>query len=361
MGSAATALRRGRAPLLAVGALALLAGLWGALARLGVTVAPDSVQSAHGILLVMGFLGVVIGLERAVALGTRAAYAAPALAAAGTVATLLGLPLAPWLFAAAAAAFASVCLVMYRMRPEVPTAAMAAGGAAWVVAAVAVAMGVAPASAVPLLAAFLVLTVGGERVGLSRLARPPRVSAPLFAAASALLLAGAAAALVDPAGARVAGAGLLALAAWLALWDIAWRNVRRSGVTRYMATALVAGYAWLAVAGVVWVLAPGAPTVFLYDAFIHAVTIGFVLSMIFAHELMIVPALLGITLRFTRAFYVPLVLLHASLAARIAGDVLGDANVWRWAGATNVAAVLLFLAVSVASALRRSAGPVAAA
>jgi hypothetical protein len=111
---------------------------------------------------------------------------------------------------------------------------------------------------------------------------------------------------------------------------------------------------WLAVAGVVWIVAPDAPTVFLYDAFIHAVTVGFVLSMIFAHELMIVPALLGITLRFTRVFYVPLLILHASLAVRIAGDVLGSDAVWRWAGATNVVAVLLFLAVSVASALKRS-------
>ncbi|MBU6424054.1 MAG: hypothetical protein KGQ88_08480, partial [Chloroflexi bacterium] len=69
-----------------------------------------------------------------------------------------------------------------------------------------------------------------------------------------------------------------------------------------------------------------------------------------AHELVIVPAVLGIALPFSRAFYAPLALLHVSLAARIAGDVLGDVSVWQWSAATNVAAVLLFAAVSVASA-----------
>jgi len=101
---------------------------------------------------------------------------------------------------------------------------------------------------------------------------------------------------------------------------------------------------------VTWILAPDGATVFAYDALVHTVFVGFVMSMIFAHELVIVPAVAGIALPFTRAFYLPLALLHASLTARIAGDAAGDAGVWQWAATTNVIAVLLFAAVTVGSA-----------
>ncbi len=85
VGSAASGWRRGRAALLAFGAIALVAGLWGALARLGLPVnAPATLPASHGLLMTMGFLGTVISLERAVALGRRPAYAAAALAETGT-------------------------------------------------------------------------------------------------------------------------------------------------------------------------------------------------------------------------------------------------------------------------------------
>ncbi len=339
---------------MALAAVALTAALWGALARLGLGIpAPDTFTASHGLLMTMGFLGTVIGMERAVALGKRAGYAAPVLGAAGAAALLVGLPVALWILAAAGIAFALTCAYMWRLRPELPIATMAVGGIAWAAAAVGVALGLPVSRSVPLLAAFLILTVVGERVELSKLARPPRWSAVPFALGCALLVGGAAGAIVSVDATRVAGVGLIVLAAWLGRWDIAWRSVRRSGVTRYMAAALLAGYAWLAVAGVVWVAAPDASTLFAYDALIHTVVVGFVLSMIFAHALMIVPAILGIPLTFTRAFYAPLALLHGSLAARIAGDAVGDVTVWQWASIANVLAVLLFVAVSVRSARLR--------
>ena len=351
VGRAASVDRRGRVVLFALAALALLAGLWGALGRLGVSLAaPAPAMAWHGALMTMGFLGSVISLERAVAVGRPWAYLAPAAAGAGTLLLLAGAPFALWAFVAAASVFTIVCAYMWSVRADIPTGAMAVGGAAWVVAALALAMRAPVAGVVQLLAAFLVLTVAGERVGLSKIAHPPRWSPVPFAIGCALLIVGALVALGSADGIRLAGLGLLTLAVWLGLWDLAWRNVRRTGVTRYMAVALVAGYVWLAVAGLAWVLTPDTSTVFAFDAQIHTVFVGFVLSMIFAHELMIVPALLGIALPFTRAFYVPLVLLHASLAARVAGDVLADAQIWQWASLANVVAVALFAAVSVAAA-----------
>ena len=55
--------------LVALAGLALLAGLWGGLLRIGWSLPPLEAQLAtlHGPLMVGGFLGVVIALERAVA------------------------------------------------------------------------------------------------------------------------------------------------------------------------------------------------------------------------------------------------------------------------------------------------------
>ncbi|MDE3101569.1 MAG: hypothetical protein KGJ98_04970 [Chloroflexota bacterium] len=348
---AAPRFARGRAPFLVVAVAALLGGLWGALARLGLDVAaPATVIASHGALMSMGFLGTVIALERAVALKRRAAYAAPTLAAIGSVGLLVGLPFALWILAAGGLAFAITSAYMWHVRREAGIATMGVGGAAWMLASVCLALGVPISRLIPLVAAFLVLTIVGERLELSALTHPPAWSRVAFTGAAALVVVGAVVAVHWPPATVAAGIGLLALAAWLGVWDIAWRTVRRGGVTRYIAVALIAGYVWLAAGGITWVLVPDAPTMFAYDALIHTVFVGFVLSMIFAHELVIVPAVLGIALPFSRAFYAPLVLLHLSLAARIAGDVLGDVSVWQAAAATNVIAVLLFAAVTVASA-----------
>lgn len=181
----------------------------------------------------------------------------------------------------------------------------------------------------------------------------------LFAGAAGLFAAGLLASLAAgpspatggtvPAGIRVTGAGLIALALWLARYDVAGRTIRGHGLTRYMAAALLTGYAWLAVAGGLWAgvgqMADGGA----YDAELHAVFLGFVMSMIFAHAPVIVPSVLGRPLPFRSYLYVPLVLLHASLILRLAGgDWAGSTGAWQWGGALNETAILLFLAIAAA-------------
>ncbi len=63
----------GRQPILAIGLLSMACGLWLGLVRLGWNLPlpwPDRLI-AHGPLMVCGFLGTLISLERAVALGAR--------------------------------------------------------------------------------------------------------------------------------------------------------------------------------------------------------------------------------------------------------------------------------------------------
>ncbi len=71
-----------RLPILLLGMLSLLGGVLAGLARLDWSV-PDAAAAAaglHGALLISAFFGTVISLERAVAIGHRWAYLAPATA-----------------------------------------------------------------------------------------------------------------------------------------------------------------------------------------------------------------------------------------------------------------------------------------
>src|SRR6185436_17959923 len=96
--------------------------------------------------------------------------------------------------------------------------------------------GVGLQPALPWWFGFIVLTIAAERLEMTRLTRRhPLAEVSLFAVLLGLL-AGAALSPSDalPGGALY-GASLLALAVWLARFDIARHTVRAQGLPRYMA------------------------------------------------------------------------------------------------------------------------------
>jgi hypothetical protein len=338
-----------RAPLVALGVTALFAGLWGGLLRLGLWVpgAHSDLAEMHGPLMTLGFLGTLISLERAVALGRAWGFAAPLASGVGSLAAAAGAPGAfgPALLAFAAAVLVVEHVVIDRLHRTAHNAVMALGALAWLAAAVLWLAGDDTARFVPLLAGFLVLTIVGERLELSRLRGLGGVRRAALLGAIALLVAGLALSIpAESAGMRLAGAGLLAQAAWLARYDIARRTVHGGGVTRFMAVALLAGYFWLGVAGLLWLLHGLSPGGYIYDAQLHALFLGFVMSMVFAHAPVIVPAVLRVRLPFRPRFYLHLALLHASLALRvIGGDWANNLRMWQWGGVASELAIVVFL------------------
>ncbi|MFN8215741.1 MAG: hypothetical protein U0R71_04010 [Solirubrobacterales bacterium] len=348
--------------------VALLAGLWAGLLRLGLDLPQlrPSLAAEHGPLLVLGFLGTQIGLERAVALGHHRSwswpYLAPAAAAAGALWLLTGLPMraGQLMLALAGLALVVIFIAVQRLEPAWHNFVMGLGALAWLAGAVVWLTGDGIPSAVPFLAAFLVLTIVGERLELSRMRQPPAAVRATLLGAIGLYCLGVVLTLPWPSlGVRLAGAGLLAQAAWLARYDVARRTIRMAGLTRYMAVALLTGYFWLAVAGGLWLWEGGLlGGGFTYDAMVHAIFLGFVFSMIFAHAAVIIPAVLGVPLPYRPAFYAPLALLHASVALRLFGDLGEDLLAWRWGGVLGEVAIVSFLALAAGSALRaRRVGP----
>lgn len=310
-------------------------------------------MALHGPLMVLGFLGTVIGVERAVASGRRWPFVVPVLSGGGALALVAGVPTA---LGGASIALAGGLLVAVYVRgarhgPELYVVIMALGAFAWALAALVWSAGFAISETVPLLAAFLVLTIVGERIELARLSRPGAVGRAALVVAAFAFCGGIvlSLALPDP-GLRIAGAGTVLLAVWLARFDIARQSVRRAEPARYIAVALLAGYAWLLVAGLLWAGGGAHSGGGLYDAALHALFVGFVLSMVFGHEIVILPAVLGVDVRFGPRFYAPLALLHVSLVIRIAGGLSGGHALWQVGGLGNILAVLLFAAVSVSAA-----------
>ena len=350
-------------PLIVAAVVILFGGLWEGLVYLGLPLPAGNatLTQDHGELMVLGFLGTLIALERAVALGETWAYLAPAAAGAGGLAIVAGAPgdAGEVLIGCGGLALVAIFAKVYRIQPSLHNLVLASAAVCWVVAAGLWLAGWDISKFIPWLAGFLVLTITGERLELSRMTGTSRRGRVLFTGAAGLFASGLLASLAAgpspatggtvPAGIRVTGAGLIALALWLARYDVARRTIRGHGLARYMAAALLTGYAWLAVAGGLWASVGQMADGGAYDAELHAVFLGFVMSMIFAHAPVIVPSVLGRPLPFRSYLYIPLVLLHVSLILRLAGgDWAGSTDAWQWGGALDETAILLFLAMAAA-------------
>jgi hypothetical protein len=344
-------------------ALALLAGLDAALLLLGL---PAPVTTArlplvHGVVLVLGFVGTLIALERATAWGRRIGFAAPALLGAGAVLLVVdAVPLAAakLVLVAGMAAFTALYLPLWRRQRDAALLTQLLAAALGCAAAI-LWLGDLPVTRLmPWLIAFVVLTIAAERVELARITMGAGAGGRLLLAAWATTAALVVTLIDADAGARLLGGVLAALTVWLVRHDVARRTIAARGVTRFMAACMLAGYGWLAVAA--GVLLFGHPVSQpAYDAVLHAVFLGFTISMIMAHATTILPAVLRIPLPYRAVMWAPMLLLHAGLVLRIGfGDGLGGPAAWQLGGVLNIMAVLLFLLVAVGSAI---AGPAARA
>jgi hypothetical protein len=345
-----------RLPLLAAGFLALFLGVGAGLARMGwaFTLPDPRLMAWHGELMIAGFFGTVIGLERAVALAARWAYAAPLGAALGVLALIAALPLVGMLlFLAAGLALVAVSLAIFLRQRALFTLVPALGAACWAAGNLLWFGGAGTSAATPWWIGFLVLTIAGERLELSRLLPPSSFARTAFGVIVAAILASLVLALAFPrAGYAAQAAGLLAISLWLARQDIARRTVRERGLTRFVAVCLLSGYAWLGAGAAILLVDAVLPALGARDAGLHAILLGFVFSMVLGHAPIMFPALTRAAMPYHWSAYVPLALLQVSLAIRIAGDFAGVAEWRRLGGMANAAALLLFVLGTIASVVR---------
>ncbi|MCC7269818.1 MAG: hypothetical protein IT468_03765 [Rhodocyclaceae bacterium] len=339
-----------RVPLLILGFASLIVGVGAGLLRLGWSVPQPAAALAafHGPLMVSGFFGTVISLERAVALARRWAYLGPLAAGAGGLALILGAApaLAQVLLALGSAVLLAGSVSVFLRQRALFTFTLAAGAASWLTGNLLWLGGFSVYEVAPWWAGFLVLTIAGERLELSRFLPPSPIAQRAFAAVLAGLTFGMALQ------AQLFGAALVALTLWLLRQDIARRTVKEKGLTRFIAVCLLSGYAWLAVAGTIMLGAGLAPGSAAYDAALHALMLGFVFSMVFGHAPIIFPAVLRVAVPYHPLFYAPLALLHLSLLVRLAGDAASMPELRSAGGLLNAVALAAFILNTVAAVIR---------
>lgn len=354
-----------RLVLLSGGGLALIAGLDGALLLLGVgaPVSAERLAAVHGVLMVLGFIGTVVGLERAVALGRRWGFAAPALTGLAGIALISPLPLsaAGALLVAGTAVQAAIFVPLWRRRRDAPVLVQALGAASALGAAILFTGGAEPAAYLGWLIGFVVLVIAGERMELARVAGSDARWEQAAQGCAVLMLAAIVVAVLFPTwGGPLLGATLLLMVGVLVRVDVARRMLRSEGLPRFSAVCLLAGYCWLALAGAILLISADPLAGGGFDAVVHAVFLGFAMSMIFAHAPVILPAVLRRPLPYHPAMYLPAALLHGALLLRIAvGDLRNERLAWQIGGVGNVVAVISFVltAATVAVLARRGRRP----
>jgi hypothetical protein len=214
--------------------------------------------------------------------------------------------------------------------------------------------GMPVARLLPWLAGFVVLTIAGERLELARVTLLDSSTVRQLIGIAATVTLGTVMTLLWPVvGHRVLGLSLLCLVGWLIVHDVARRTIRAPGLPRFMAGCLLSGYVWLAVAGAIWLIKGGVTEGPSYDAVIHAVFLGFTMSMIMAHAPVILPAVLRCRLPYHPVMIASPILLHASLIVRLAfGDARGLDVARQIGGALNVLALLGFAVITAGSVIR---------
>ena len=358
---------------LGLGGACLLAGLDAALLRLGVRVPVGGAALAalYAPVMIVGFLGAVIALERAVAVGEAWALLAPAGGASGCLALVAGVPEPAGQVLAFLGALV-LCAIYVRLHRRTASIsvdigamgaiALTGGDLLWL-------RGAAVEACVPLWLLFPVLALVGARLEPapdSSGAVPGTLVQEVVRAVSAAALLGACLLGVTGGARLVIGLALLALAAVMICDDAARRAVRATGAARLAAAWALAGHLWLAVAGLVWSLGPldaasgaGSGT---YDILVRVIVLGYALSMIMARLVARVEARSPTAapaahrgLPHRRTMWPSWALLHAGLALWAVSQARGASALQRAGGVISVVAVLVLMLLALAAAAGRLA------
>lgn len=337
---------------------ALLSGMFGGLKKMGWQLpglSPDVVVY-HGPLMISGFLGTLISLERAKGLGSTPAYLSPLLSGCGAILLLTGFPRELSILMITAGSFGLIIIFLFLLKIQfnIHGLIIAAGSLFWFTGNILWLLNTPAPDFIAWWITFLVITIAAERLELARIVRNSVTVRSLFFLTVIILIVGALITLADTVkGMRVTGLGMIMLMLWLLTYDIAKRTIFSKGLSRFMAICLLSGYGWLGTGGLI-ALITGSTSGFLYDAMLHSVFLGFVFSMIFAHAPVILPAVTQSRVRYLPSFYIHLLLLHLTLGVRVAGDLLGRSDIRSIGGLLNVIVIFIFIfntAYSVYSAL----------
>jgi hypothetical protein len=176
------------------------------------------------------------------------------------------------------------------------------------------------AAAVPWWMGFLLLTIVGERLELSKFLPTPKWAKKGLALILGVFILG----IWLPfhgLGSYLMGSSVLLVAVWLLYLDMAKIASKKQDQFKYIGVGLRVGYLWLFLNGVILIFYTHHPLY--YDLFLHTFFLGFTFSMIWAHA----PIILTMVLNIKEKLYHPILWLgwsifQLSLIGRIVGSMM---------------------------------------
>ena len=371
-----TALPRSRMALLVGAGLAALLGLVAALIRADLIHPSGRVPLAdlHGGLMVYGFLGAAIGLERAVAYRSGGSskpawgFLAPALGLLGSLLCLLSLLVSsrgaapawvkvelvggiPWTLSMLV--LTAIYSAIWRRQPSAEVIIQVLGSLVGLVGAAAWVAGLDASVLAPTWLFFLVLTIVGERVELARAVfSDVRLESGILGLSLLAVLMLPVQAMAPSVGYPLLGLSLGLLLLVMASHDVAKGTFRHGGLPGFMGTCMLSAYAWGLLAALIWMAAPLDSSTYWGDMALHALAVGFIMTMVIAHVCMIVPSVIRRPLPFHPLLWGAWALMQVGLLIRLLGAIRLYTPLWKAGNLLNVLGILSMMLTVVYLAAR---------
>ncbi len=351
-----------RVPILILGGVSLISAILGGLIRIGwgLPLEQPNLVISHGPLMVCGFLGTVISLERAVATGKNWFFLGPLCSGLCGIMLIIHTEsnLAKALALLSSIILVSIFISFLKIQKADFIVVMTLGAISWLI-------GILFWINVKIVVmfvwwwiGFLLLTIAGERLELGRLLMHSNKTKNLLYTALAIFICGMLLTpfKLDP-GIKLLGFGMLLISIWLFRFDMARKTIKQTGLPKFIAANLLIGYFWLALSGLLAMLWGDQLHGGRYDIILHTFFLGFVFSMIFGHAPVILPAVLRVNITFQNRLYLPVVLLHLSILIRVAGDYSQQFFYLRqWGGMLNGITLAIFI-LNTATLVKKQVEP----
>ena len=330
-------------PFMMLAIVNLFAGMLAGLIRIGWDFPVSSFSVHHGAIMVGGFLGTLILLEKVIPLKKKILFLFPVINALGLLILVPGFYQFGLSFLVIGALGLLLVFLIYlkRQRHDLSIMLMVVAAGCQIGGHITLISTQFYPMAFPWWMGFILFIIVGERVELSKFLPVTKQHKTLLVGFMSLFLVG----LCLPfhgIGKYLSGVALILIAIWLMRHDVISIAIKKNGLTRFSGTALLIGCINLLFTGLFLVSLPDIP--FAYDAIVHTFFLGFAFTMIFAHGPIILPGVLGFNVKpYHPLLYVPLISLVISLILRLLADTSVLPYFLRlWSGWISVGSIVLY-------------------
>jgi hypothetical protein len=344
-------IKKERLPIVFFAMFCLLSGLWSGLTRIGWNISILPITAHHGAIMVGGFLGTLIALEKIIPLKKKSLYIIPVLNALSVVFYFLNQPkIAVYILVISSTSLAFVFLYYFRMQRTIIYVLMLLGAIWWLVGNLLLLTKSFYPLAFPWWTAFALFIIAAERIELMKFLPVSKASKNFFVLLLLCFVSGVLFSFHGT-GNLICGLALIGTSVWLMRNDMIGINLKKRNMPRYVAVSLLCGYVALFLTGIFFFSL--SDQWLNYDAIVHSFFLGFVFSMIFAHGPIILPGIMGISATpFNKILYFWLVLLQVSWLMRVLADVMVEMNIRKISGLISVASILGYFITMAILAIR---------